>query len=161
MKEEREPTPMRAQKNPSPSPPYSCRSASIGLSRAAFHAGKNPNAIPTVAENTRAITRMSTDTVNGIPSARVVAYDPPNPRSMPKRPPIAESVTASIRNCNSTSRPRADGQADADLACSLGHRDQHGVQDLDAANEQAHPGDGAEQRRERAAHRRIASFNPC
>ena len=43
-------------------------------------------------------------------------------------------------------RPRADGQADADLARPLGHGDEHDVHDADAADEQADAGDGGQQR---------------
>ena len=43
-------------------------------------------------------------------------------------------------------RPRADGHADTDLAGALGHGNEHDVHDADAADEQAYPGHGTQQR---------------
>jgi hypothetical protein len=53
-------------------------------------------------------------------------------------------------------RDRADGEADADLARPLGHRDEHDVHDADAADEQAdrgHRGDDLGQQGGRAGQR--------
>ena len=63
-------------------------------------------------------------------------------------PPIALSVTASIRNCEQdVAAVRADGHADADLARALGHAHEHDVHDPDAADEERDAGDRAEQAR--------------
>ncbi len=67
-------------------------------------------------------------------------------------PPNSDSTTASTRNCISTWRGLgADGEADADLARPLGHRDQHDVHDADAADEQADAGDRRQEAGQHAA----------
>ena len=69
-------------------------------------------------------------------------------------PPMAESVTASTRNCARDVRAGgADGEADADLARPLGHRHEHDVHDADAADEEGDAGGDREQERREGAAR--------
>jgi hypothetical protein len=54
--------------------------------------------IPTLAETRTEATMAAIDVSVGQRRKRVIRYDPPQPRIMPKIPPARHRTTASIRN---------------------------------------------------------------
>ena len=68
------------------------------------------------------------------------------PSATPITPPMLDSRTDSIEKLpEDVASAGADGQADADLAGPLGHRDEHDVHDPDAADHQRDAGDRGQQ----------------
>src|SRR5437016_4372005 len=78
---------------------YSHLSDSIGSMRAAFHAGHNPNTIPTAAEMPMPTPIAHGGTYAGKGEYLFVKKLNSSPMPSPIRPPIAVSTTASIKNC--------------------------------------------------------------
>src|SRR6185503_1987853 len=78
---------------------YSALSASIGSNRAARHAGQRPLITPTTDDTLTPSTADQMLINNGNPISKAISHAAPNPVSTPKVPPIAVTVTASIRNC--------------------------------------------------------------
>src|ERR1051325_2547861 len=77
---------------------YSHRRASMGLRRAAFHAGHNPNTIPTAAEIPTPTAIAHNGTYAGRGEYLFINKLATSPTANPAKPPIAVSTTASIRN---------------------------------------------------------------
>src|SRR6267378_1667311 len=78
---------------------HSALNASIGSSLAARHAGHNPLIIPTTDETVTPIIAELILNNNGKPIMNDNRYARPNPVNTPTAPPIAVTVTASIKNC--------------------------------------------------------------
>src|SRR5258707_4636904 len=77
---------------------HSALNASIGSRLAARHAGHNPLIIPTTDETVTPIIAELMLNNNGNPIMNDNRYARPNPVNTPTAPPIAVTVTASIRN---------------------------------------------------------------
>ena len=86
---------------------YSARSASIGSSLAARHAGHIPLRIPANDEIPTPNTAENMLISNGNPISAEITYANPNPVPTPMTPPSAVTVTASIKNCVRMSFRRA------------------------------------------------------
>src|SRR5690606_12719590 len=83
---------------------YSCRSAAIGSSRAAWRAGYTPNARPTRAQNV-ADSRIGTGAhATCQPAKAAIAYASAVPNSSPSSAPELQITLASRLNCATTSR---------------------------------------------------------
>jgi hypothetical protein len=77
---------------------YSALRASIGSNFAARQAGHNPLIIPTTDDTPTPKTADATLISKGKPIKAEMMYARPNPVPTPIAPPIAVTVTASIRN---------------------------------------------------------------
>src|SRR5262249_4443709 len=86
---------------------YSALKALIGSSFAARHAGHRPLTIPTIDETPTPSAADATLTSSGNPINAEMTYASPNPVPTTINPPIAVTVTASIKNCVSMSLRRA------------------------------------------------------
>ena len=135
---------------------YSCRSATIGSSwrraRGRVPAEEDAHGAGDAERQEHRHRRHDRRPVAASARSATAAI---TPRMMPATPPARLIATASTRNCRITSRAaRADGQAQADLARPLGHRQQRDVHDADAADQQRHRG----HRRQQPAHRPARTF---
>ena len=129
---------------------HSYRSASIGSSRDALHAGYRPKQMPTSALNPTASAITSRRTSIGQPkrSASRCAADQPE-RDADEAAHHRERERLDQELDQDVARLGADRHAHADLARPLGDADEHDVHDADAADEQRDGGDAGEQRRQR------------
>ena len=79
----------------------------MGSRRAAWRAGYHPKKMPTAAATPKDTVTADADVEVDQRSSCEIESEATNPSAMPTRPPARLSITASVRNCSSTSFDRA------------------------------------------------------
>src|SRR3954462_7378827 len=69
---------------------HSYRSASIGCSDAAFHAGYQPKPVPIMEQTTRPVRAQPHGKTTDISQTKTKMLPPPTPKMIPIRPPTSE-----------------------------------------------------------------------